>query len=795
MKLSEQEILRRLGAGDSIAAVCGAASCSREEFDNWWQECLTRRLPSMDGDVSAAVSSSVEIHRDPRGVPHIYADNDRDLFIAFGFAMAQDRLFQMDYLRRKAAGRLAEVLGPDGVPSDTVARTIGLPKIAHGEWQRLPQETQSLISAFTVGVNAVVEAAADNLPIEFDLLDYRPQPWREVDCLMIESEFRWYLTGRFPVIAIPELAKRALQDPTLYRAFFTGEALDEYILPPDGYPEAATKQSSEEVGDLMGGVDDGIGSNNWVVNGPRSQSGKPMLASDPHIAFEAVSCWYQAHLSGGSFNTAGMTYVGMPAIMFGRNAGVAWGITNNICSLRDLYQERTDPEHPNCFLYDGQWEPWHERTETIHVRDAEPVVKSIRSSRNGPIVDEILPSPADKTGPVSLKWLGAYQGGWLTALLQMNRANDVQQFNEALRPWHVPTFALVFADVEGRIGCKTSGRVPIRNIAERGYRPGWDPAHQWAGLIPFEQMPGAIDPARGWLGSANNRPASDFPYPLSATSPSGNRARRIRQMIEEPPNKKCSREDFRDMHLDVLSLRAVECLPHLVAVLSGSEWNDIGQTALEALRRWNGNAEPDSVATTIFNVFFTDWARATATARFDEESRTLLAAGTAGLAARLLSEDAHGWFAAGDREQRIRQSFQQALDELQKRFGPSVDQWTWDRLHVFKLKHVLGSRGDLGTLLDYGGQGVRGDMQSLCNTGSGPDWTATTGGGFRMVADLGEDQRVLWTIDAQSQSGQPGSPHYQDQMEDWLTGSYHRLHLDREDAAATVKYRLSLRPG
>ena len=794
MKLTEKEILRRLGAGDSIESVCQAASCSREEFDNLWQECLAQRLSSFSGEVSAAVSSAVEIHRDPRGIPHIYANNDADLFVAFGFAMAQDRLFQMDYLRRKAAGRLAEVLGRDGLAADLVARTVGLPHIAQGEWQRLPPETQSLVTAFTTGVNAAIDAAKDRLPIEFSLLDYHPERWREVDCLMIESEFRWYLTGRFPVIAMPELAQRALQDPALLRAFLTGEALDECILPPDGYPDHATT-GPEELGELLGGLDEGIGSNNWVVSGQRSRSGKPMVASDPHIAFEAVSCWYQAHLCGGSFNTAGMAYVGMPAIMFGRNERVAWGITNNICSLRDLYQERTDVDHPKSFLYDGQWEPWHERKETIQVRDAEPVVKVIRSSRNGPIVDDILPPPANRTGPVSLKWLGAYQGGWLTSMLQMDRASDVNSFNEALRPWHVPTFALVFADVDGHIGCKSSGRIPVREIAERGYRPGWDPAHQWAGLVPFEGMPGVIDPERGWMGTANNRPATDYPYPLSATSPSGNRARRIRQMIEDRPDPKCSRDDFREMHMDVLSLRAVQCLPPLVGVLSSGDLDDVGQTALEALQGWDGNVEPHSVAATIFNVFFSSWSLATAAARFDEETAKLLAGGLQGLSVRLLGDDPHDWFADGDRESKIRQSFQHAIQQLERRFGPSVDQWTWDRLHLFKLKHALGSRGDLADLLNYGGQGIRGDMQTVCNTGSGPEWSAATGGGFRMVADLGEDKPILWSIDGQSQSGQPGSVHYQDQMEDWLAGSHYALPLDREAAETSVQYRMKLRPG
>ena len=419
-------------------------------------------------------------------------------------------------------------------------------------------------------------SARTTLPIEFDLLDYRPERWTPIDCLVIENEFRWYLTGRFPVIAIPELVKRTLGDERLIREFFCGEATDETILPPDGYPARRSPVARPSRSVRRWAVaTTATGSNNWVVGGERTATGKPLIASDPHIAIDAVSCWYQVHLDGGSFHVAGMAYVGMPAVIIGRNEQVAWGITNNICSLRDLYQETTDDDHPGCFLFDGRWEPWRERTETIVVRDAEPVTKTIRISRNGPIVDDVLPPPADQTGPVSLRWLGMHEGGWLTAMLGMNRAGSAADFRESLRPWHVPTFALVFADTQGHIGMQTSGRIPIRNVAACGYRPGDDPAHQWDGLIPFEDMPGVIDPQQGFAATANNPVAtSDYPYPLSCTALSGYRARRVRQMIESHAPASITPENMRAMQFDVLNLRAVNCLPPLLAILDSSHEND-----------------------------------------------------------------------------------------------------------------------------------------------------------------------------------------------------------------------------
>jgi penicillin amidase len=787
-----REVLRRLGAGESIGSICQSAGWSRAEFDERWRQEAAGRVSRGDGQVLARVQADVSIERDRWGIPHIFADNAHDLWLGFGVAMAQDRLFQLDYLRRKGLGRLAEVLGPDGVPFDLIARTVGLNRIARAEWSRLPAETCDTLQAFADGVNAVIEQCEDRLPIEFDLLDYRPEPWSPIDSLAIESEFRWYLTGRFPVIVMPELAKRVLGDGPLYREFLFGEADDEPVVPPEAYAGQRSELGArrlEPVGQATGDPE-GTGSNNWVVAGRHCPSGMPLVASDPHIAIEAVSCWYEAHLCGGGYNVAGMAYVGMPAIMFGRNERVAWGITNNICSQRDLYQERTDAAHPNGFLFDGQWEPARELVEVIRVKGADPISRTIRFSRNGPVVDEILPAPANVTGPVTLKWLGAYEGGWLTALLNMDRAANVAEFREALRPWHVPTFNLVIADVEGHIAVQCAGRIPQRKDFERGYRAGWDAAQQWTGLLPFEAMPHAVDPPRSWLASANNRlAADDYPFPLYGTWTSGHRAVRIRQMIEARLDRGFTVDDFRAMHHDTVSLRGVTCLPAMLAALSELSEPPV-QAALSHLRGWDGRTEADSVATTLFNVFFSNWSKAVADVRFSGVTAELLAKQAEGMACRLLAADPLGWFPAGQRLPTLHRVFQQTLNDLTDRFGHDMAAWQWGRLHQLPLKHVLSSRGELGQLLNHGGGPVKGDMITVCNTGSGPDWQATSGAGYRLIADL--STRCLLAVDAQSQSGQPGSPHYSDQFAAWHSGDYHVLPLDRAAVSEIAVQRLRI---
>jgi penicillin amidase len=491
--------------------------------------------------------------------------------------------------------------------------------------------------------------------------------------------------------------------------------------------------------------------------------------------------------------------------MFGRNTRVAWGCTNNICSQRDLYQEKTDPSHPDCFLFDGRWEPARQLEEVIRVKGADPLRKTIRFSRNGPIVDAVLPPAARNTGPVALKWLGAYRGGWLTALLAMNRAASAAAFREATRPWHVPTFSLVFADVDGHIGYQATGAIPVRKVWERGYRPGWDPRHQWDGLIPHEGMPQCADPERGWIATANNRPApDDFPYPLSGTWSDGLRAGRIRQLLEAA-SKDVTHDYFIAMHQDALSLRAERCVPGLRKALAsldsrlqpakaGTPTVRRLQEAAKHLGDWDCRLEVDRIGATIFEVFFVHWTRAVARARFEGDLAGFLAGGVNGLAASLLLEDSAGWFPPGQRESAVQEAMTAALDWLSNRLGSDMQGWAWGDLHTLPLRHVLSGRGDLAQLLDHGGLPVKGAAVTVCNTGLGAQYEARAGAGYRLIADLHTSPPGLWAVDGQGQSGHPGSPHYNDQLTGWLGGHYHYLSLDQSAASHTAVNRLVLEP-
>ena len=787
--IDSPSILRKLGNGVTIDQLCDENGWSRTQFGTWFEHECQRRVPTADSAINGSIKTPVTVARDSFGIPSIFADSASDMFFGFGVAMAQDRLFQMDFLRRRGLGELSELLGPSHLELDRTARIIGLHRSARAQWHDLDGHTRMVLERFTDGVNHVIDNLGDVPPIEYSILDAKPRLWTPIDSIACEVEFQWYLTGRFPIICIPELVRRALGDTPLYEQFICGEAENEAILPTGSYAPIPSSQF-DPIGEVFTPPDEGIGSNNWAVAGNRTTSGAPMVASDPHIAIDANSCWYEARLKCPEYDVAGMAYVGMPALMFGRTPGVGWSITNNICSLRDLYQETTSDEHPGCYLFDSQWVKSTKRTEVISVKGQGNHVETVTLSHNGPIVDSILPSAARHTGPVSIRWVGMSGGGWLTSLLQMNRANTVAELHEAMRPWHVPTFCVVSGDSNGNIGLKATGKIPRRNSYHRSYRDGSAPQHQWQGYIPFDEMPELINPECNWIRTANNRTAAnDYPHMLSGCWSSGHRAQRIREMLESHQGK-FALDDFVQMQNDVISGRAQECTPKLLNALSSESDPEILR-AISFLQGWNGSIDVDSIAATIFNVFFTLWQMRVAREHIPEEQLELVGNAAGGIASRLIDEDAVGWFQKDDRQRAVSETFKAAVELLSSRFGNEMETWQWGKLHILTKSHPLSRIGDLGELLNHAPISVKGDMVTVGNTGQGPDWTSTSGAGYRLIHDMGTNPPCMWAVDGQGQSGHPGSPHYNDQQHDWLNAGYHQIVLSEAPDPTASQFVIS----
>ena len=512
------------------------------------------------------------------------------------------------------------------------------------------------------------------------------------------------------------------------------------------------------------------------------------------MPYEAASSFYEVHLQGGSFDVSGAGLVGMPGITIGRNRHIAWGFTNNICSLRDLYLER--PADVSDL-----------RDETIAVRGADALRVQVRGTRRGPIIDELLPPVAGGSGPVAMRWAGVLPCDWTAAQLRLDRAESVAAAMDAMRGWRVPTFSVVVGDVDGHIGFLATGAVPIREVAERGYRPGDDPTQDWAGSIPHEGMPQVIDPAAGYTVTSNNRPAADdFPYPLSGTWDEGARAGRIGALIETAtPGDVAAMGTIQG---DTNVYRAPTTVAAFTAILDHLALNDGPPQAAEssaALAAWDGAATPDSRGAAIHEVLFTRWMQAVARERLGPELGALAWPWTGGLAAALLAGvDEEGWFATRARRDEVAGTVTaEAIAELAGLLGPDVDAWRWGRLHQLTLRHPLGGRGSLGELLDKPPVEVGGDPWTVNNSGyagsppghaDGRAFEAASGAGFRMLVDLGESPPRAWTVTAESQSAHPGSEHWADQVEDFAAGRYRAVPLEAGEVEAAAVERLVLLP-
>jgi penicillin amidase len=707
--------------------------------------------------------------------------------VGYGFAMEQDRLWQMDYYRRRALGRLAEILGPSAVASDRRHRLLGFGLLAEQEVAALSPEEAEALDGFAAGVNGWIDqigASPDFLPIEFEILEYTPEPWSPRDTIALTRAFFWQLTGRLENLAAGEAAKRFLRAERA-ADFLTVELADETIVPATG----ARRLVGAGAG---GGADASGGSNNWAIAPSKSRTGSAMLSSDPHLPYMLPVGLYQVHLSGAGYDVAGAGYPGSPGVWFGHNDRIAWGITNLVASPRDLYVETLDPTDATRYRDRDGWAELQTRTETILVKGASAETMTVRSTARGPLVDEIVPL-APEPGPngeptaLSLRWTGQEVLGEIQAVLDVGRAHDWASFRSALAGWRLPVFNLVYADVDGHIGWQATGSIPIRGDGDltRGYRPANDPAHAWTGYIPFDDLPRLEDPARGWVGTANNAPMdpAEQTVPLYGWWASGHRALRLRQVFDD--DRTFSADDLRAMHSDVTNLRAAEVVPALPALLAGGA---AGARLLDLLAGWDLRMSTDSVAPTVFEAFFERWHRRVLAAGFPEEARAFLGSlgAGSGLAQRLLTEGTPAdWFGAGvDLSTVGEEVAAEALADLEARLGTDPAGWRWGIVHSVSFRHPLDGRPGTDGLFATAPRECSGTGYVLNANSFSHDapFQVVSGPEYRLVVDLGDLDGAA-TVLTTGESGLPGSPHYDDMVDPWVRG----VHLPLPFSPAAVE--------
>ena len=774
MTLDESRMLAALRGAEPVETICRASGLTPDAFAAARDAYLARHARLGDQRLTGAVSGKVEILRDRAGVPHIYAGSTGDLYFGLGLAMAQDRLWQMDRLRRRAMGRLAEILGPSFVASDIAHRTVGIDLIAAREPALMDGATHATIQVFVAGINRQIVLFGQDLPIEFKLLGYAPEPFTVSDVVAIARGFWWSLNGRIDRLLAAEAA-RLLPEP-MRQMYLTPEASEHLVLPTGG--------------SLAAGSDDATGSNNWAVAGGRASSGKAVLAGDPHQPFWVPSSWYEYALHGPEDDAAGSGHPGFPGMWWGSNGTIAWSITNNMASTRDLYREQVDPGDATRYRDGDVWRRFEERSVEIAVRGEAARKLVVRSTTRGPIVNALVPAiEAAGDPPLSLRWVGSEHLDDLRASIAVGRARNWQAFRGALRDWSVAVFNFVYADSSGNVGYQMAGRIPVRGRVTYGLRDAANPADRWTGYVPFEGMPHHYNPASGYVASANQRivPAN-YPYTIYGAYSQGHRGIRIDQVFARGKTDTAASVALQN---DVKSVRAERSCPHVLRVLRGHADAD-AQAMAVGLAGWDFRYAVDSIAPVLFETFMFHWQRRVLSEHIPPRLLDLTAQQT-GLCVSLLEQPDIAYFRTSVAAEIVAVA-KQAMAALRARLGDDPKTWNWGRLHQAHWRHVVSTPSSAAAL-DIGPAAVDGGSHTVRNTGGElPPHAASSGAEYRIVVDFAKPDSFL-AVQNIGNSGVPGSPHYRDQFEPWLRGAYHVVHLKRAGVEADLESKTEIAPG
>jgi penicillin amidase len=783
----------------------------------FFRHLVVKSFPLTSGSADApGLSAPVDVYRDAFGVPHIIAGSHDDLMFAAGYVHAQDRLWQMDLMRRAGQGRLSELFGAKTLTTDRMFRTVGLERIASSIESQLSPESRDALDAYAAGVNAFIESHHGRYPAEFDMLGYDPEPWTVRHSLIISRLIAWELAlAWWTDLTYGAIAERVSKEMLV--EIIPGYPDSVRPTVPSGGRRAALGDVSTLIDGalawrgMFGAGEAGGGSNAWAVNGNRTDNSKPLLANDPHLAVPQPSRWYLMHLSTGVNDVSGVTIPGLPVVVIGHNGALAWGFTNAMLDDADFYLEKPDTAKPGHYLHAGKSLPYVRRTEMISVRDADSVEVTVLSTIHGPVVNDAHPATAKDSawaapGPLAMRWTGAEVSDEILGFLTINRARDAAEFESGLARLTVPGQAVVYADTSGRIAYWTSGRVPIR---ARGHHPmlpadGWTGNSEWAGFVDFRELPRLADPPDGIIACANQKIADDaYPHYLSTLWEPPSRIQRIREMLAGAAG--ATADDFKRMQMDVVSPHARELTGLLMRVAaSGPRPDTASNAALDYLRNWDFRFATNDVATTIFNEFYVRLLRNTYLDEMGPELfRRFLEFGAVPnrATAQLLASGSSPWFddaATPERESRndiLLKSFTESLDTLRASMGPVMKEWRWGRAHTVTFRHPFGAREPLDQVFDVGPFEVAGGGTTVCKTeyrASDP-FGVKVGPSMRQVIDLAKPLEGFYVLTG-GQSGQAFNEHYADQTPLWLNGGYIRVTMDRGEIAASPWDRLTLEP-
>jgi penicillin amidase len=771
----------------------------------------TRALPDYDGVVKLrGITDEVVVYRDSYAVPHVFAKNDHDLFAAVGYVMAQDRLWQMDLLRRATTGRLSEIFGKKLVKTDLFLRSLRMSEKSRMMLDRNDdQNSLKALEAFCDGVNQYIDNHKNDLPPEFAILKYTPEKWL--------PEHSLNLAG-FMALDLSTAWKSEL---VLYKLMQKLEADKIRDLIPDTsrqgsvvYPDYG--KASAQIDLLPGLADYGrvltdlglvvfAGSNNWAVSGKKSVTGKPILANDMHLGLNCPGIWYQMHqVVEGEFSVTGVVLPGQPCVISGHNDRIAWGFTNVMVDDMDFYLEKINPDNPAEYRYGDSWRPLEIRQETIRVKGKEPVVEEIRFTHRGPIISQIKQI---KDRAISMRWVGNEFSNEIRTVYRLCRAKNWDDFRDAFSTFGATSQNIAYADVDGNIGIYCCALVPIRK-GENAIRvmPGWTDEYDWKGMVPFEKLPHVYNPVSGFVSSANNKSVDDtYPYYISRWFVTSVRIDRIRELLTE--KQKFSIDDFKTIQADQNSKLVANIKDDIVGtVMESGILTPLERQAIDMLSSWDGEVAKESLAASIFEAFYCTFIRNVFADEMGDDlfreyfSSILLHRHAVD---NVLQNRDSSWYddinTVNKKETYadiVRQSYKDTVAYLKERLGSDPAKWQWGKLHRLVLKHPMGQVKALDKVfkLNRGPFEVGGSWHTVCKfTYDVTDpYDTDFGVSQRHIYSLADWNTSLSVIPTGT-SGIPASDHYCDQTELYITNRYHPDLVDRELIKKEARHTMIIR--
>ena len=808
-------------------------------------------IPKTSGKIKAVgLQQPVEVVRDEYDVAHIYAQNPHDLFFAEGYTHAQERFWQMEFQRRVAAGRLSEVFGETTLETDTYLRNFGFHDLAQQTYNKMDAETQAVLDAYTEGVNAyIAERKPAKLGLEFALLGlqgnrWEIEPWTQADSLawsemMIYDQASILDPELYNVGVLARVGMELFEDvhlttyrddrPTIIQSadMQTARTGSPALPALDAAQVAFADQALQAMQAhparrMLAKLNLGLsgGSNSFVVGGDRTQTGMPILANDPHMGVSMPALWYQVgmHCSEKTadcpYNFRGVSLPGVPGILIGHNDRIAWGLTNAAFDSEDVFIEQINPENPNQYEVNGKWQDMEIRREEIKVNGREePVVIQVRKTRNGLVATDYLvdrqmfsyEDNALQPYALSFAWTALEPVLSVQAVIKVNKAQNWDEFINALQYFDAGKQNWLYADVDGNIGYNMPGKVPIRAKGDGTLPvPGWTDEYRWTGFIPYGDLPHVFNPVQGFIAAANNPQlrAADYPYSLGLLQDRGQRADRITDLIEKDVDG-LSLDDMAAIQTDIQELAAVEIVPYLKDI---SFEDPAVQTARDRLAKWDGQMYIDLPEGALYSLF---WKRLLADTFHDQLPEDLYPGGDnywADVMYFLLKDPQNRWWddsrtpdVVESREDILKLAFEQAYADGVKALGEDFAKWQWGSLHTITFRNAtLGESGIslIENIFNRGPFPVNGAdtvVQKTCYDVNSEGFDTDCIPAMRQVIDLGDlgSSRMIHSV---GQSGHPYAAHYDDLIEKWRTFQYIPTNWTRQAAEAGEHQTLTLTP-